>query len=84
MVRVYTIKDCPYCSELKEILKNENVDYTEIDVDNPINEEEFKKLTDFTKSYDVPQIKVNKHVIVPGVSFQTIREAADLTKKFLI
>jgi glutaredoxin len=43
MVRIYTIENCPYCMELKKILTNEGVKFTEIDVNKPENEEEFNK-----------------------------------------
>ena len=84
MVRVYTIDGCPYCTELKEILTNEGVPFTEVNVDLPENEAEFDRLHKITNSYDVPVVKVGKQLLVPTVSFQSIREAADLTKKFLI
>lgn len=84
MVRVYTIDGCPYCTELKEILTNEGVQFTEVNVDLPENEAEFDKLYKITNSYDVPVVKVGKQLLVPTVSFQSIREAVDLTKKFLV
>lgn len=84
MVRVYTINHCPYCAELKTILTNEGVEFTEVNVDLPENEAEFNRLHEITKSNDVPIVKVGPQLLVPQVSFRSIREAADLTKKFLI
>lgn len=84
MVRIYSIENCPYCAELKEILKNEGVEFVDIDVNKPENEEESSKLFEFTKSDDVPQVKVGQQILIPHVSFTSIREAADLTKKFLV
>lgn len=84
MVRVYTINNCPYCAELKQILKNEGVEYTEVNVDLPENEAEFNKLYEVTKSNDVPMVKIGQQLLIPNTSFRSIREAADLTKKFLI
>lgn len=84
MVRLYTIENCPYCMELKKILTIEGVQFIEIDVNNPENEEEFNKLYELTKCDDVPMIKVGRQVLIPEVSFTTIQEAANLTKKFLI
>jgi hypothetical protein len=84
MVRIYTIENCPYCMELKKILTNEGVKFTEIDVNKPENEEEFNKLYELTKCDDVPMIKVGRQVLIPEISFTTIQEAANLTKKFLI
>lgn len=82
-VRIYTIPDCPYCAELKEILTNEGVSFTEVNVNLPENEKEYNQIYEVTKSDEVPIIKVDKQLFVPNVSFKSIREAADLTKKFL-
>lgn len=84
MVRIYTIENCPYCAELKSILTNEGVQYIEINVDLPENEVEFNKLYEFTKCNDVPMVKVGNQLLLPEISFKTIKEAANLTKKFLI
>jgi glutaredoxin len=83
-VRIYTVEGCPYCIELKEMLKKDNVEFTEVDVNLPENEEEFKKLHEFTKCEDVPMVKVGRQVLIPNTSFQSIQEAYELTKKFLI
>lgn len=83
MIRIYSIPECPYCTELKEILTNEGVEFTDVDVNLPENEEEYDKIHEMTKSDEVPIVLVNKQLLVPNVSFKSIREAADLTKKFL-
>lgn len=84
MIRLYTIDNCPYCAQLKEIFINEGVEFIEINVNLPENESEFQKLYEVTKSDDVPIVKIGKQLLVPKLSFFSIREAADLTKKFLI
>jgi glutaredoxin len=84
MVRVYSIPDCPYCTELKDIFKNEGVEFIDINVLLPENEREYDDLCKITKSDDVPIIKVGKQLLVPNVSFHSIRDAADITKKFLV
>ena len=38
MIRVYTIENCPYCTELKTLLTNEGVEFVEVNVDLPENE----------------------------------------------
>jgi len=82
-VRIYTIDNCPYCAELKSILTNEGVSFTEVNVNLPENEKEYNQIYEKTKSDEVPIIKVGNQLFVPNVSFKSIREAADLTKKFL-
>lgn len=83
MVKIYSIAECPYCKELKEILTTEGIEFVDVDVNLPENEAEWDKLHSITKSDDVPIVKVGKQLLVPNVSFRSIREAADLTKKFL-
>lgn len=83
MIKIYTIPDCPYCSELKEILTKEGVEFTEVNVMLQENEVEYNELYLRTNSDDVPIVRVGKNLLVPNVSFKSIREAADLTKKFL-
>ena len=83
MVKIYSIPDCPYCSELKEILTNENIEFIDVNVNLEENEKEFSRIQKITESDSVPIVKVGKQLLVPNVSFQSIREAADLTKKFL-
>ena len=83
MIRIYSIPDCPYCTELKEILTQEGVEFIDVDVNLPENEEEYNQIHEMTKSDEVPIVLVKKQFLVPNVSFKSIREAADLTKKFL-
>jgi len=83
MIKIYSIPECPYCTELKDILTKEGVEFIDINVNLPENEAEYNQLHEKTKSDDVPIVKVGKQLLVPNVSFRSIREAADLTKKFL-
>lgn len=82
-VKVYTILNCPYCTELKGLLSEEGIEFDDIDVNLPENDIEYKKLHEITKSDDVPIVKVGTRLLVPNVSFKSIKEAAELTKKFL-
>jgi glutaredoxin len=82
-VRIYSTPECPYCTELKEILTQEGVEFTDVNVNLPENEKEYDQIHEVTKSEEVPIVLVGKQLLVPNVSFQSIREAADLTKKFL-
>jgi len=83
MVRIYSIENCPYCTELKEILTQEGVEFTDVNVNLPENEKEYDQIHEATKSDEVPIVLVGKQLLVPNVSFQSIRECANLTKKFL-
>jgi glutaredoxin len=82
-VRIYSTPECPYCTELKEILTQEGIEFTDVNVNLPENEKEYDQIHEVTKSEEVPIVLVGNQLLVPNVSFQSIRQAADLTKKFL-
>ena len=83
MIRLYTIENCPYCKQLKDLFINEGMQFTEIDVNKPENESEWKKLHEITNSDDVPIVKVGPQLLVPNTSFHSINEAFTLTKKLM-
>jgi glutaredoxin len=83
MIKIYSIPDCPYCTELKNILTEEGIEFIDVDVNLEENEAEYNQIHEITKSDQVPIIKVGKQLLVPNVSFATIQEAANLTKQFL-
>jgi len=83
MIKIYSIEDCPYCTELKNILTEEGIEFIDVDVNLEENEAEYNQIHEITKSDQVPIVKVGKQLLIPNISFVTIREAADLTKQFL-
>jgi len=83
-VTIYTMSDCPYCADLKEKLTNENIEFRNVDIDLPENQEEFNKILEVSKAEEVPILKIDKQLFVPNVSFKSITEAVELTKKFLV
>lgn len=83
MVRLYGFDECPYCQELKGLYDENGVEYTYVDVTLEENENECEKLFKLTKDESVPVVLVNKTLLAPESSFKTIREAYELTLKFL-
>ena len=83
MIKIYTIENCPYCTELKKILTEEGIKFIDVDVNLEENEAEYNQIHEITKSDEVPIVKVGKQLLVPNVSFSSIQEAAYLTKQFL-
>lgn len=83
MIKVYTIPNCPFCTQLKELLNEAEIEFDEINVNLVENENEYNQIHKITKSDDVPIIRIKKQLLIPNVSFHTIKEAVDLTKKFL-
>ena len=70
--------------ELKEKLTNENIEFRNVDIDLPENQEEFNKIIEVSKAEEVPILRIDKQLFVPNVSFKSITEAVELTKKFLV
>jgi glutaredoxin len=83
MVTVYTIKDCPYCSELKGLLKENEIEFNEIDIYDENYKEEVDKVMEISKADQVPIVRVGAQLLVPDVSFQSINECLEITKRFL-
>lgn len=83
-VTIYTMSDCPYCADLKEKLEKENIEYRNVDIDLPENQKEFGQILEVSKAEEVPILKIDKQLFVPNISFKSINEAVELTKKFLV
>jgi glutaredoxin len=83
MVTIYGFSGCPYCKELKEIYDNEKIEYRDVDISLDENSEEWNTISEISKAEEVPVVKIGKQLLVPNVSFQSIREAVEITKKFL-
>jgi len=83
MINIYTLTHCPFCTELKERLTNEGIEYKEVNIDLPENENIFDKLHEISGSDSFPMVKVGDQLLVPDQSFSTIKEAAEITKKLL-
>jgi glutaredoxin len=84
MVYIYSIPECPYCSELKEILTKEGIEFTDINVNLPEYEKEYEKIHEITKSEMVPIVRVGNQLLVPEVSFKSILEASQIVKKLIV
>lgn len=83
MVTVYTFPECPFCTQLKELLTNESIEFKDVNVNLPENKEEYDKVTEASKCFEVPVVKIGKQLLIPNVSFFSIPEAVTLTKNFL-
>ncbi len=56
MVTVYTKDYCPYCTQAKQLLKNLDIEFVEVDVTN--DQETLMKIVQLSKMRTVPQIFV--------------------------
>lgn len=77
-VRLYTIKECPYCTELKLSLNEMDIPFVEIDVNLPQHEAEFKTLMTKTGSDDVPVVVIDKKILAPNHSFTSIKQLINM------
>lgn len=59
LVKVYTTNTCYYCTKLKDYLKQNNIEFKEIDVSK--DAEEARKLVETTHEYGVPQTFIKKN-----------------------
>ncbi len=83
MIKLYTLKNCPYCVELKSLLEKDNIEFLEIDIDLPEYEKEFSEIVKIAKSETVPMVKVGNKLLVANLSFHTIKDGHLLVKKLL-
>lgn len=67
-VKVYSRKTCAPCHALKNYLKLQNVQFEELDVEDPKNLEEMLKISGLTM---VPTTVIGDQV-VPGLNFSLI------------
>jgi glutaredoxin len=82
-VRLYGFEGCPYCEELKGLFEENEIDFTYVDIELVENVNEGEKIMKMSKSDSVPIVLVKKVLLAPEVSFKSIPEALELTKKFL-
>jgi glutaredoxin len=83
-VKVFSMEGCPHCDNLKEQLKESNIDFIELDVDK--YDELYKKFSEKVDNDFLPAIMIGKTAflpVLPDRSFNTINEAVDLVKQHL-
>lgn len=80
MVRLFTLKDCPVCKELKDKLGSKKIEYQEYDVDE--YEQTFEKLSEKSGSEQLPMVIVSDRLLAPEISFKTVDKAVELIEKF--
>ena len=89
-VIVYTMKCCPHCTDFKEMLVNEGIDFVNRDIDE--YEEEYDIFTQLTENDFVPALliieengdKAIPHMYAPDRDYNELTEAVDIIKKHII
>lgn len=82
-IRVFGIEGCSYCEEIKTKLNEGNIEYRYIDIDLPENSQEVSEIFNIAQTDRVPVIVVNKTILAPEKSFDTIDEAYETIKRFV-
>jgi glutaredoxin len=88
IVIVFTMKGCPYCVELKEILDKSNIDYINRDIDE--YSEEYDMFSDVVGNEYVPALMLienpendtKSHLYAPERDFNELEEALNIIKEF--
>ena len=80
-IKIFSMKGCPHCDNLKNQLIENKIVFTEVDID------ENKELYDsFSKKVDsefLPAVVIGKPAFLPDRSFNTIDEAVKQIKTHL-
>ncbi|MFH1587008.1 MAG: glutaredoxin domain-containing protein [Candidatus Diapherotrites archaeon] len=74
-VTVYSTPTCPYCVMAKEFLKENNIEFQDIDVSG--NHENLHEMVDKSGQQGVPVLDINGKIII-GFDKEAIKEALDL------
>lgn len=95
-VILYTMKGCPHCHDMKEMLDENNVIYSERDIDE--YEDEYNLFVEATDNEFIPAFMlleldlINEEIqdkpkqvqlLAPDRDFQELEEALELVKRFL-
>ena len=62
MIKVYSTSMCPYCTTLKEFLKERGVEFEEIDVSQ--DEKAMKEMVEKTGQMGVPVMEIDGEVVI--------------------
>jgi len=86
-VVVYTMKNCPFCHEFKDMLTNEGIEFYDRDINE--NEEEYELFIEITNNDMVPAMLIiegdesihESFLYAPERDFNELTEAIDIIKK---
>jgi|TARA_R110000751_G_scaffold67612_1_gene137918 glutaredoxin len=80
-IKIFSMKGCPHCDNLKDKLKENKIDFVVIDVDE--NEKLYEAFSKKVKNDFLPAILIDKTAFLPDKSFNTIDEAVIQIKTHL-
>ena len=74
-VEVYTTETCPYCTQVKQFLDENDVEYEEVDVSE--SEEGREEMVEKSDQMGVPVVDIDGEIII-GFDKEKIKKALDL------
>ena len=80
-IKVFSMKGCPHCDNLKNKLTDNNIDLVTIDVDE--NEKLYEAFSKKVKNDLLPAVLIDKTAFLPDKSFNTLDEAVTQIKTHL-
>ena len=89
MIILYTMEGCPYCTQFKELLTKEGIEFHERDIDK--HEEEYDIFSNIVENDFVPAVLVLEgymdkpipHMYAPERDYNELTEAIELIKGHL-
>tara|TARA_R110001583_G_scaffold186088_1_gene346627 strand:+ start:314 stop:688 length:375 start_codon:yes stop_codon:yes gene_type:complete len=79
-IEIYTNETCPYCVQVKELLKKENIKFTEKLTSE--NTEEYQQIVNLTGIPTVPNVKYKNEYFIPGRDFQSPDQLLNIIKNY--
>jgi|TARA_R110000803_G_scaffold179415_1_gene241816 glutaredoxin len=80
-IKIFSMKGCQHCDNLKNQLKESKIDFTEVDIDD--NKELYDSFSKKVDSEFLPAVVIGKTAFLPERSFNTIDEAVKQIKTHL-
>lgn len=74
-IKVYSTQTCPYCHQLKDFLKENNIEFEDIDVGK--DQEAGKKMVEKTGQMGVPVTEIDGEFIV-GFDVEKIKQKLNI------
>jgi glutaredoxin len=87
---VFTMKGCPFCSQFKDMLDEQNIVYHERDIDE--NKEEYDLFSEITKNDMIPSFMIiekygenyQSYLYAPERDYNELTEAVEIIKGHII
>lgn len=88
LVVLFTMKSCPHCGEMKEMLEEENIPFVDRDIDD--YEDEYDLFVEATGNEFVPAFmlienpedKPKTQLMAPGRDFDELEEGVNIIREF--